>query len=93
MDLKATQLKFLLDLHNHHIGGIAVLLFLLLPLDCNESGGTWVGLVMNGLQFYGILILDFAPGETFFASFSLKRGRGYQQANHHSPQRQGEHWE
>ncbi len=51
IDLKATHLKFLLNLHDNHIGGAAVLLLLLLALNHDKSGGTCVGLVMNGLQF------------------------------------------
>jgi hypothetical protein len=51
----AMRLKFPLDLHNHHIGG-AVVLLLLLPHNRNKGGGVCVGLVVNGLQFFVILL-------------------------------------
>ena len=60
MDFKATRLKFPLNLRNHHIGDAAVLLLLLLPLNRDKGGGMCVGLVVNGLLFFCILVLDFS---------------------------------
>jgi hypothetical protein len=51
MDFKAMHLKFPLNLRNHHIGGVAVFLLLLLRLNRDKGGGTCVGLVVNGLFF------------------------------------------
>ncbi len=59
-DFKAAHHKFPLNLCDHHIGGAVVLLLLLplLPLNRDEGGGACVGLVVNGLLFFPVLVLD-----------------------------------
>jgi hypothetical protein len=65
MDQIATCLKFPLNLHDHHISGVVVLLLLLLPLNCDEGDDVCMDLVMNGLQFFGVLLLDLLLRDIF----------------------------
>ncbi len=58
MDQIAMRLELPLNLRDHHIGSVPVLFLLLLPLNRDKGGGAWMGLVVNGEQFFVVLLFD-----------------------------------